>query len=44
MGNIDNVIIQNGIEIEVDDKEYINYLKSIKQPVTWSLLERLKEI
>ena len=40
----DNVIIQNGIETEVDDKQYLNYLKSIHKPITWEILENLEKI
>lgn len=39
-----NVIIQNGIEIEIDDKQYLNYLRENNKPITWEILERLEEI
>ena len=40
----DNVIIQNGIEIEADDKEYLRHLQETHKPITWEILERLEEI
>lgn len=39
-----DVIIQNGIEVEVDDKEYLRYLQENHKPVSWAILEELEGV
>ncbi len=38
-----NTVIINGIETEVNDREYINYLRSNHKPITWEILESMEE-
>lgn len=39
-----DVVIQNGIEVEMNDKKYLNHLRANHKPITWEILERLEEI
>lgn len=39
----DKVVIINGIETEVDRKQYLKYLRDNHKPVTWEIIERLEE-
>ena len=40
--DIDKVVIINGIETEVNNKEYLAYLRQNHKPITWEIIERLE--
>ena len=41
---LNDVVIQNGIEVEMDDKEYLNHLRTNHKPITGEILESLEEV